>query len=373
MDLIYLDNNATTEVDSAVLEEMIPYFSNKFGNSSSSHLYGQEAYSAIEAARKFLATTLNARHNEVIFTSGTTESINIALRGICYANKVKGNHIITQVTEHKAVLETCGDLEKSGWKVTYLPVDKEGFIDLSMLSDSMNEKTVLVSIMHGNNEIGTLQPIDKIGEIVKQSSAYFFVDAAQTFGRIPIDVDKSNIDLLAASAHKIYGPKGVGLLYIRSQSPHVNISPIQTGGGHEKGLRSGTLPTPLIIGFAKAIEIALRDLEENQRLHELRELLINELKKIYPKLLINGSLNKRTPHNINLCFPGKDASVLIGKMKSVALSAGSACTSGSIEQSHVLLAIGDYERAKSSIRIGLGKSTTRDKIVDVIEKFSEVL
>lgn len=374
MEKIYLDNCATTQVDLTVLDAMIPYFTERYGNSSSQHVFGSEAKTAIEIARRKIAQVLNVNRSEIIFTSGTTESANLAIRGICNSSVDQGKHIITQVTEHKAVLETCKYLEKLGWEVTYLPVDNEGFVDTDQLRKSLRLDTVLVAIMHGNNEIGTIQPLREIGKIVKETSAKLFVDAAQTFGRIPIDINDLGIDLLAASAHKIYGPKGIGLLYLRSSNPFIPITPQQTGGGHENGIRSGTLPTPLIVGFVKATEIAVKNQEkENKRLVHLRDIFLESLSNKYSDFGINGSLEIRTPHNLNIYLPGINVNVLIGKLKTIAISAGSACTSGSIEPSHVIRAISNSERANSSIRIGMGISTTKENIRYVVNKFSEIL
>ena len=369
-DLIYLDNQATTPVDPRVLEVMIPYLSEQFGNAASiHHSFGRQAKEAIENSRKVLAEEINARTKEIVFTSGATESINLAIRGACEQNPDK-RHIITQVTEHKAVLDTCNAMIKKGWTLTILAVDNDGRVDPSHVKDAIRDDTVLVAIMHANNEIGTIQPIAEIGKICKDTGVLFFVDACQSFGKLKIDVNALSINMLAATAHKIYGPKGIGILYIKSKNPKVEIVAQITGGGHEYGRRSGTLPVHQIVGFGKAIEIC--DPLENEKMAILQKMLIDGIIKAHPSVQLNGSRENRLPNNINFCVPGVDAETLIMKMKGVACSTGSACSSANFEPSHVIKALGrNYEMAHSAVRFSIGRFNTVDEVDKAILEINE--
>lgn len=370
---IYLDHAATTPVALEVLEAMKPYFNEKFGNASSLHSFGQEARAAVENSRKIAAKFLGARQNEIIFTSGGTESNNLALKGVAFANKEKGNHIITTKIEHHAVLEPCKWLEKQGFKVSYLNVDKYGLVNPKDVENAITDKTILVSIMHANNEIGTIEPIEEIGKICKKHKVYFHTDAVQSFGKIPIDVKKMNIDLLSASSHKIYGPKGVGLLYVGQD---VKIEPIQHGGGHESGMRSGTENVPGIVGFAKAIELASKTMKsEAVRETKLRDKLIQEILKI-PGAQLNGHPSQRLPNNVNVSIKGIEGEALLIRLneKGIAVSTGSACSTKSLEPSHVLTAIGlTPEQAHGSLRITLGKDNTEEDINYVLEELPKII
>lgn len=355
---IYLDNNATTPTDPAVVEAMIPYFLDKFGNASSrNHYFGWEAQDAVENSRRLISNELNCRSREVVFTSGATEGITLAIKGFCERNKDKGSHIITQVTEHKAVLDTCSEMEKNGWKVTFLPVENDGRVSPDKIKSSINKETVLISIMHANNEIGSINNIFQIGKICRENNIRFMVDAAQSFGKLAIDVDLMNIDLLSASAHKIYGPKGIGFLYVRQRNPKVEIKLQIFGGGHERNMRSGTLPVPLIVGLAKATQLITENQKlENKRLMEMRDELIKKVRDAIPDTIINGSLEHRLPHNINFSFPNIEGEALLMKLESIACSSGSACTSATLQPSYVMKALGHSEElAHSSIRIAFGR------------------
>jgi len=362
---VYMDNHATTRVDPRVLDAMLPYFTEKYGNAASrNHEFGWKAEEAVETARGQIARLIHATPREIIFTSGATESDNLALKGVAEAYRAKGNHIITQATEHKAVLDTCKRLEKSGCEVTYLPVAKDGRIDLDDLRRAIAPKTILISIMHANNEIGVLQPIDEIGRIAKEKNVIFHVDAAQFVGRIPVDVEKSGIDLLAISAHKIYGPKGVGALYVRRKNPRVELSPIIDGGGHERGVRSGTLNVPGIVGLGKACEICEKEMAaEMERLRALRDKLKEAIQSRLDGTFVNGSMEHRLPNNLNLSFAGVEGDALLMGINDVAVSSGSACTSATLEPSYVLRALGVPEDlAHSSIRFGLGRFNTEEEV-----------
>ena len=355
---IYLDNNATTPTDPAVVEAMTPYFLDKFGNASSrNHYFGWEAQDAVENSRRLISNELNCRSREVVFTSGATEGITLAIKGFCERNKDKGSHIITQVTEHKAVLDTCSEMEKNGWTVTFLPVENDGRVSPERINDSINKQTVLISIMHANNEIGSINNILEIGKICRENNIRFMVDAAQSFGKLAIDVDLMNIDLLSASAHKIYGPKGIGFLYVRQRNPKVEIKLQIFGGGHERNMRSGTLPVPLIVGLAKATQLITENQKlENKRLMEMRDVFINKVRDAIPDTIINGSLEHRLPHNINFSFPNIEGEALLMKLESIACSSGSACTSATLQPSYVMKALGHSEElAHSSIRIAFGR------------------
>ena len=375
-DLIYLDNQATTPIDPAVLSAMLPYFRGKFGNAASvHHAYGREGKEAVENSRRLLAECIKGQPRDIIFTSGATESINLAIKGVCKKYNSKGRHIITQKTEHKAVLDTCASIEKAGWSVTYLPVDSDGLVSPESVLNAIEKDTVMVSIMHANNEIGTIQPVSDIGAICRKEKIFFMVDACQSFGKLDIDVDRMNIDLLTATAHKIYGPKGIGFLYARQKDPKIRLEMQMDGGGHERGFRSGTLPVPQIVGLGKAIELCLKTKdEESQRLKILRDLMLRSIQKVHPDVILNGSLEQRLVHNLNLCFPGLEAESIIMKMKTVACSTGSACSSANLEPSHVIKAIGrDSEIAHSAIRFSLGRFTTKDEIHFAIQEINRTV
>lgn len=373
---IYLDNQATTPLDPDVLKVMLPYLKNKFGNAASvHHIYGREGKEAVENSRKLLAESINGCSRDIIFTSGATESINLAIKGVCKKYQNKGKHVITQQTEHKAVLDTCAYMEKIGWRVTYLPVNSDGIVNPDSVFDAIEKDTVLVTIMHANNEIGTIQPIAEIGAICRQENTFFMVDACQSFGKLDIDVNEMNIDLMAATAHKIYGPKGVGLLYVRQKDPKVKLEMQMDGGGHERGLRSGTLAVPQIVGFAKAVELFMDcKNEENQRLSNLRDKMLQAIKRSHPDVILNGSIDQRLAHNLNLCFPGLEAESLIMKMKDIACSTGSACSSANLEPSHVIKALGyGNELSHSAIRFSLGRFNTEEEIeIAIAEVISTV-
>lgn len=375
-DLIYLDNQATTPIDPAVLSAMLPYFREKFGNAASvHHAYGREGKEAVERSRRFLAESIRSQPRDIIFSSGATESINLAIKGVCNKYNSKGRHIITQQTEHKAVLDTCASIEKAGWIVTYLPVDSDGLVSPDSVLNAIGKDTVMVSIMHANNEIGTIQPLTDIGAICRKEKIFFMVDACQSFGKLDIDVDRMKIDLLAATAHKIYGPKGIGFLYARQKDPKVRLEMQMDGGGHERGFRSGTLPVPQIVGLGKAIELCLKTKdEESQRLKILRDLMLESIQEVHPDVILNGSLEQRLAHNLNLCFPGLEAESIIMKMKTIACSTGSACSSANLEPSHVIKAIGrDSEIAHSAIRFSLGRFTTKDEIHFAIQEINRTV
>ena len=375
-DLIYLDNQATTPIDPAVLSAMLPYFREKFGNAASvHHAYGREGKEAVERSRRFLAESIRSQPRDIIFSSGATESINLAIKGVCNKYNSKGRHIITQQTEHKAVMDTCASIEKAGWSVTYLPVDSDGLVSPDSVLNAIGKDTVMVSIMHANNEIGTIQPLTDIGAICRKEKIFFMVDACQSFGKLDIDVDRMKIDLLAATAHKIYGPKGIGFLYARQKDPKVRLEMQMDGGGHERGFRSGTLPVPQIVGLGKAIELCLKTKdEESQRLKILRDLMLESIQEVHPDVILNGSLEQRLAHNLNLCFPGLEAESIIMKMKTIACSTGSACSSANLEPSHVIKAIGrDSEIAHSAIRFSLGRFTTKDEIHFAIQEINRTV
>jgi cysteine desulfurase len=362
---VYMDNQATTAVDPRVLEAMLPYFTEKFGNAASrNHEFGWKAEEAVETARAQIARLIHASPREIVFTSGATESNNLAIKGVAEAYREKGNHIITQVTEHKAVLDTCKRLENSGCEVTYLPVAKDGLIDLEDLRRAITPKTILISIMYANNEIGVIQPVQQIGKIAKEKKILFHVDAVQAVGKIPIDVQRDGIDLLSISAHKIYGPKGVGALYVRRKDPRVELSALIDGGGHERGMRSGTLNVPGIVGLGKACEICQREMPaESERLGRLRDKLKSEILSSLDDTFVNGSMAHRLPNNLNLSFAGVEGDALLMGINDVAVSSGSACTSATLEPSYVLRALGVSEDlAHSSIRFGLGRFNTDEEV-----------
>jgi cysteine desulfurase len=373
---IYMDNHATTPVDPRVLEAMLPYFREKFGNAASrNHAFGWTAEEAVENARSQIARLINATPREIIFTSGATESDNLALKGAAEMYREKGNHIITQVTEHKAVLDTCKRLEKYGYEVTYLPVSKDGRIDLDDLRRAITPKTILISIMYANNEIGVIQPVEEIGRIAKEKGVLFHSDAVQAAGKIPVDVQKDNLDLVSLTAHKIYGPKGCGALYVRRRNPRVQLSAIIDGGGHERGMRSGTLNVPGIVGFGKAAELCLNEMaQESTRLRALRERLKDGLFAKLDELYINGSMVHRLPNNINISFAYVEGESLLMGINDVAVSSGSACTSATLEPSYVLKALGVGEDlAHTSIRFGLGRFNTQEEVDYVVQRIVEVV
>lgn len=374
MDRIYLDNAATTPVDKRVLEAMLPYYSDVFGNPSSPYSYGQEAKKAIEEAREKVAKALGADSDEIYFTSGGSESDNWALKGVAYALKDKGNHIITTEIEHHAVLNTCRYLEKEGFKVTYLPVDEYGLVKPEDLKKAITDKTILVSIMFANNEIGTIEPIEELVKIAHEKNVYFHTDAVQAVGNIPIDVKKLDVDLLSLSAHKIYGPKGVGALYIKKG---VKIHSLIQGGTQERNRRAGTENVPGIVGLGEAIELITKDLDSHiNKLTFLRDKLINGILEKIPYARLNGHPTKRLPGNVNVSFEFIDGESLILNldMEGICASSGSACTSGSLEPSHVLLAIGrSRELARGSLRLTIGKDNTEEDIDKVLEVLPQII
>ena len=373
---VYMDHHATTPVDPRVLEAMLPFFTEKFGNAASrNHIFGWEAEKATENARAQIAALINADPKEIIFTSGATESDNLALKGVAEMYREKGDHIITMAIEHKAVLDTGKRLEKSGFKVTYLPVDGKGLIDLEDLGRAITPKTILISIMYANNEIGVLQPIEQIGALAKEHGVLFHSDATQAVGKIPFDVKKFNVDLASLSAHKMYGPKGIGALYVRRRNPRVQLAPIIDGGGHERGMRSGTLAVQQIVGFGKACEVAGQEMPtEMERLRKLRDRLKDGMLARLDEVYINGSLEHRLPHNINLSFAYVEGESLLMGINDVAVSSGSACTSATLEPSYVLKALGVGEDlAHTSIRFGLGRFNTEEEVDYVVERVAETV
>lgn len=373
-DVIYLDHNATTPVDSRVLEVMLPYFTEKFGNAASiDHDYGHEAKQAVDKAREQIATMINARPDEIIFTSGATESDNIALLGVAEKYADKGDHIITCVTEHKAVLDTCQHLEKLGKKVTYLPVDQYGQVDPDDVRRAITPKTILISIMAANNEIGTLAPLVEIGQIAAEHDLLFHTDAAQAVGHIPIDVQAMKIHILSMSGHKIYGPKGIGVLYRRRSNPRVKLEPVIYGGGHERGLRSGTLNVPAIVGFGEALRIAKQEMGQDAgRFRGWTQRIYHSLQEALGEVFLNGHPTQRLAHNLNVSLLGIESKALIVKLKGMALSTGSACTSAKVEPSHVIQALGfGDERAHSAIRISVGRFNNDEQIDQAIDRILE--
>lgn len=373
---IYMDNHATTPVDPRVLEAMLPYFTDRFGNAASrNHAFGWQAEEAVEVARKQVADLIGATAKEIVFTSGATESDNLAIKGAALMYREKGNHLVTVVTEHKAVLDTCKHLEKDGFEVTYLPVNRDGLIDLDQLRAAITDRTILVSIMAANNEVGVLQPIDEIGRITRERGVLFHTDAVQAAGKVPFDVNASNVDMASLSAHKIYGPKGVGALYVRRRNPRVLLTPIIDGGGHERGMRSGTLNVPGIVGFGKAASLCREELApEAARLTALRDRLNDGLHRNLDEIYVNGSMAHRLPGNLNVSFAYVEGESLLMGVSDIAVSSGSACTSATLEPSYVLKAIGTGDDlAHSSIRFGLGRFNTEEEVDFVVEKLSAVV
>jgi cysteine desulfurase len=367
---IYMDNNATTPLDPRVLEAMMPYLTTEFGNAASrSHPFGWKAEEGVDRAREQIAALIGGSEKEIVFTSGATESINLALKGAAEFYKEKGNHIITVRTEHKATLDTAKRLERQGFEVTYLPTDKDGRISAQQLREAITDKTILVSVMLANNEIGTVQPIAELGEVTREKGVLFHVDAVQGVGKVPFDVEKMKVDLASLSAHKIYGPKGIGALWVR-RKPRVRIAPIIDGGGHERGMRSGTLNVPGIVGFGKAAELAQQLMpEEAKRTYQLRKKLQDYLFGHLDHLELNGHPTERLPGNLNVSFAYVEGEALMMAIKNVAVSSGSACTSASLEPSYVLRACGVSEDlAHTSIRFGIGRFNT-DEEVDYVGKY----
>ncbi len=379
---IYMDNHATTPLDPRVLEAMMPYLTGIFGNAASrNHSFGWEAEAAVDIAREQIAKLIGCTAKEIIFTSGATESNNLALKGVAEMYREKGNHIITQMTEHKAVLDTCKKLEKQGFIVTYLPVKADGLVDVEELKAAVTDKTILVSIMYASNEIGVIQPIQEIGKFCHEKGIIFHTDAVQAVGKIPVNVQTDNIDLLSLSGHKVYGPKGVGALYVRRRNPRVQLTEQQNGGGHERGMRSGTLNVPGIVGLGKACEIAMNEMEaEAKREIELREYLKNKLESALDYTQVNGNMDHHLPGNLNMSFVYVEGESLLMGINDIAVSSGSACTSATLEPSYVLKALGlGDDVAHSSIRFGLGRFNTKaevdyvaDKLIDVVLHLREL-
>jgi cysteine desulfurase len=372
-----MDNHATTRADPRVVEAMLPYFSETFGNAASrNHEFGWRAEAAVETARGRIARLIGASPKEIVFTSGATESNNLALKGLVQRRAERGNHIITCVTEHKAVLDPCRRLEKEGFRVSYLPVGRDGLLDVQRLAEAITAKTILISVMYANNETGVIQPIAEIGRVARERGVALHVDAAQAVGKIPVDVERDAIDLLSLTAHKLYGPKGIGALYVRRRAPRVEIEAQMDGGGHERGMRSGTLNVPAIVGFGRACEICRDEMAvESARLTALRDRLKEGLLARIDAIAVNGSLEHRLPHNLSVSFAGVDGeSLLLGLGADVAVSSGSACTSANPEPSHVLRAMGVPERlAHSSIRFGLGRFNTEEEVDYVTGKVEQVV
>ena len=373
---IYMDYHATTPVDPRVVEAMLPYFTERFGNAASrNHPFGWAAEEAVDKARKQVADLIGANAKEIVFTSGATESDNLAIKGVAEMYHEKGNHIVTCVTEHKAVIDPCKRLEKEGYRVTYLPVRKDGLIDLEELRGAITDKTILVTIMTANNEIGVIQPIAQIGAIAKEKGVLVHTDGVQAVGKVPFNVNDLKVDMVSVSAHKMYGPKGVGALYVRRRNPRVLLAPIIDGGGHERGMRSGTLNVPGIVGFGRAAELCLQEMgSDGDRLRRLRDRLNERLHKNLDEIYINGSMEHRLPHNLNISFAYVEGESLLMGINDVAVSSGSACTSASLEPSYVLKALGaGDDLAHSSIRFGLGRWTTEEEVDYVVDKLTQVV
>ena len=373
---IFMDNHSTTPVDPRVLEAMLPYFTEKFGNAASrNHPFGWEAEKAVDQAREQIARLIHCDPKEVIFTSGATESNNLALKGVAEMYREKGNHIITAVTEHKAILDTAKRLEKEGFEVTYLEVGPDGLIDPGAVKGAIKEGTILISIMMANNEIGVIQPVSEIGRIAKEKGVLFHCDATQGVGKIPVDVQAMGIDLMSFSAHKIYGPKGIGVLYVRKKNPRVRIAPMMDGGGHERGMRSGTLNVPGIVGLGKACEICGTDMmEESARLTRMRDRLKDQMLKGLDEIYLNGHPQRRLPQNLNMSFAYVEGESLLMGLKEIALSSGSACTTATLEPSYVLRALGvGSDLAHSSLRFGLGRFNTDEEVDYVGQRVIETV
>ena len=362
---IYMDNHSTTACDPRVVEAMLPFFTEKFGNSASrNHSFGWEAEEAVDHARKQIATLIHADSKEIIFTSGATESDNLALKGVVEMYREKGDHIITSSTEHRAVLDTAKSLEKKGIRVTYLPVDETGMVDPDDVRNAITDKTILISIMLANNEIGTIHPIQEIGKIAKEKGILFHCDGTQGVGKIPVDVQELGVDLMSFTGHKIYGPKGIGALYVRRKAPRVRLVPMIDGGGHERGMRSGTLPVPLVVGFGEACQLCEKEMPvESIRIAAMRDRLHEGITNALDEVYLNGHPTQRLPGNLNLSFAYVEGEALLMGVKEIALSSGSACTSATLEPSYVLRALGvGSDLAHSSIRFGLGRFTTNEEV-----------
>jgi cysteine desulfurase len=373
---IFMDNHSTTPMDPRVLEAMLPYFVEKFGNAASrNHSFGWEAEKAVDHAREQIARLIHCDSKEIIFTSGATESDNLALKGVAEMYREKGNHVITVVTEHKAILDTAKRLEKMGLEVTYLPVEANGLINPDVVKAAITDKTILISIMMANNEIGVIQPIAEIGKIAKERGVLFHCDATQGVGKIPVDVQAMGIDLMSFSAHKMYGPKGIGALYVRKKNPRVRIAPMMDGGGHERGMRSGTLNVPGIVGFGAACELCEKELtEETTRLTRLRERLKDLILKGLDEVYLNGHPEKRLPQNLNMSFAYVEGESLLMGLKEIALSSGSACTTATLEPSYVLRSLGvGSDLAHSSLRFGLGRFNTEEEVDYVAQRVVETV
>jgi cysteine desulfurase len=375
---IFMDSQSTTPVDPRVLEEMIPYFTEKFGHPASrNHPFGWEAEGGVDKAREQIAKLVGARDpKEVVFTSGGTEAINLALKGVAEMYREKGNHIVTTTIEQRATLDVCKRLERQGFEVTYVPVGREGLVDVEAVRAALTDKTILISIMFANNEIGTIQPVAELGKLAKEKGIIFHTDATQAVGKIPVDVEAMGIDLLSMTAHMLYGPKGVGALYVRRKSPRVRLAPMVDGGGHERGMRSGTVPVPLVVGFGKAAEICREVMgEESKRLAALRDRLQEQIVSKVDEAYVNGHPDRRLPHNLNISFAYVEGeSVLMGLNREAALASGSACTSATLEPSYVISALGvDSELAHSSIRFGLHRFSSEEEVDFVAQKTVEVI
>jgi cysteine desulfurase len=375
---IFMDSQSTTPVDPRVLEAMIPYFTEKFGHPASrNHPFGWEAEGGVDKAREQIAKLIGARDpKEVVFTSGGTEAINLALKGVAEMYREKGNHIVTTTIEQRATLDVCKRLERQGFEVTYVPVGRDGLVDVEAVRAALTDKTILISVMFANNEIGTIQPVAELGKLAKEKGIIFHADATQAVGKIPVDVEAMGIDLLSATAHMLYGPKGVGALYVRRKNPRVRLAPMVDGGGHERGMRSGTVPVPLVVGFGKAAEICREVMgEESKRLAALRDRLQEQILAKVDEAYVNGHPTQRLPHNLNISFAYVEGeSVLMGLNREAALASGSACTSATLEPSYVISALGvDSELAHSSIRFGLHRFSTEEEVDFVAQKTIEVI
>ena len=375
---IFMDSQSTTPVDPRVLEVMIPYFTEKFGHPASrNHPFGWEAESGVDRAREQIAKLIGARDpKEVVFTSGGTEAINLALKGVAEMYREKGNHIVTTTIEQRATLDVCKRLERQGFEISYVPVGRDGLVDVEAVRAACTAKTILISVMFANNEIGTIQPVAELGKLAKEKGIIFHTDATQAVGKVPVDVEGMGIDLLSATAHMLYGPKGVGALYVRRKNPRVRLAPMVDGGGHERGMRSGTVPVPLVVGFGRAAEIAREEMAaEGKRLAALRDRLQEQIVSKVDEAYVNGHPERRLPHNLNISFAYVEGeSVLMGLNREAALASGSACTSATLEPSYVISALGvDTELAHSSIRFGLHRFTTEEEVEFVAAKTVEVV
>jgi cysteine desulfurase len=373
---VYMDNNSTTRCDPRVVEAMLPYFTERYGNAASRHhAFGWQAKDAVDAAREQVAALIGASPREVVFTSGATESDNLAIKGVAGMYRSRGDHIVTVATEHKAVLDPCRRLEREGFRLTVLPVDRFGRVAVEQVAEALTEKTILVSVMAANNEVGTLQPVRDIGRLCKERGVLFHTDAVQAAGKVPLDVEDIGADLLSLSAHKMYGPKGAGALYVRGSSPRVRLAPLFDGGGHERGMRSGTLPVPLVVGFGAACDIARAEIPaEAERLLQMRERLWQGIANGLEEVSLNGHPTERLPGNLNLSFAYVDGNALLMNLRDVAVSSGSACTSADPEPSYVLRAMDvEDELAHSSIRFGLGRFNTAEEVEHVITAVTRVV